>query len=220
MTHLLDILYSVPLEREYEAWICRSIEEYFTNQGSEVHIWAVSPREEVYWPADEKVLVGKKLFGLQMKKPVYKNTSQHDFGRLNWLLHSPSGQFGLVRKTPEIYYCLPTFTNRRFSRTALDHCLFWRPPCDDKNAWYDNPNARTPHKAIKGAARWGYFIEQVVSCSIGKRINSNNDLRSFSESLKQMPPTGESDDGNGSSDSDKEEGAVRLFLVDRIDADA
>ena len=86
MMHPLDVTYSTPLEREYEAWIVHGIEEYFKSFGEHVQIWAVSPSQEVHWPADESLLVGKKLIGLQMKKANYSadRILPKQFGRLNW----------------------------------------------------------------------------------------------------------------------------------------
>ncbi len=86
MKHPLDISFSIPLEREYEAWIIRGIEEYFLSLGQRVSIWAVSPLDEVNWPADESMIVGKKLIGLQLKKVNYlgDRVRPRKFGRLRW----------------------------------------------------------------------------------------------------------------------------------------
>ncbi|UHQ55803.1 hypothetical protein [Microbulbifer sp. YPW16] len=190
MMHPLDIKFSTPLEREYEAWIIQGIENYFISLGVKVAIWAVSPDEEVSWPADEKLVVGKKLVGLQLKKVEYKDNRKRpkDFGRLNWKFHNPPGQFDLVMKFPEIFYCLPTFVNREFKRQAIHHCLFWRPKQSEKrdlNAWYDNSQARTPHKSIAKAPRWGLFIEQVMGCSVGKKVKAINDAKDYVESIRE-----------------------------------
>ena len=187
MTHPLYTIYSTPLEREYEAWIVRGIEEYFISLGQRISIWAVSPMDEVNWPADEQMIVGKKLIGLQVKKVTYKcdGSVPRKFGRLNWSFHNPSGQYDLVLKFPEIYYCLPTFINRNFKDQALSHCLFWRPEAAkyDKNAWYDNPRANTPYKSIGSANRWGKFIESVIECSVGKKIQSIQEAKYYVEKL-------------------------------------
>lgn len=188
MTHPLDITFSIPLEREYEAWIIRGIEEYFLSLGQCISIWAVSPMDEVNWPADESMIIGKKLIGLQMKKVDYKNngTKPRKFGRLRWSFHNPKGQFDLVVKFPEIFYCLPTFINRDLKDQALSHCLFWRPDPKTKrnlNAWYDNSNAHTPHNSIGTADRWGKFIESIVECSIGKKIESFSEAKNYVKDL-------------------------------------
>lgn len=187
----LDIKFSNPLEREYEAWIIQGIENYFNSLGQKIAIWAVSPSDEVNWPADEHLVVGKKLIGLQLKKVTYQDDGirPKTFGRLNWTFHNPKGQFDLVMKFPEIFYCLPTFINRDYKNQAIHHCLFWRPNISVKhnqNAWYDNPNAKTPFKSISNAPRWGYFIEQIVNCSVGKKINSINDAKLYINSIREF----------------------------------
>lgn len=53
----------------------------------------------------------------------------------------------------------------------------------DKNAWYDNPNASTPYKSIGGSARWGKFVESVVECKIGHKVESPNDAKSYVSNL-------------------------------------
>jgi len=187
MAHPLDITYSIPLEREYEAWIIRGIEQYFQSIGKSIAVWAVSPVDEVNWPADESMIIGTKLIGLQMKKVDYicNGSNPRKFGRLRWSFHNPPGQYDLVSTFPEIYYCLPTFLNRNIKEEALSHCLFWRPDPSkrDLNAWYDNPQAHTPYKAIGTSARWGKFLEDIVDCSIGKKVDNLDDAKSYISSL-------------------------------------
>lgn len=187
MTHPLNVTHSTPLEREYEAWIIRGIEQYYQSIGKHIYVWAVSPMDEINWPADETLIVGKKLIGLQMKKVTYRcdGSIPRKFGRLNWSFHNPRGQYDLVLKFPEIFYCLPTFINRNLKDQALSHCLFWRPDKSkyDKNAWYDNPNALTPYNSIGTTDRWGKFIESVTECTLGKRIESISDAKNYVDNL-------------------------------------
>ena len=187
MTHPLNVTHSTPLEREYEAWIIHGIEQYYQSIGKRISVWAVSPMDEVNWPADETLIIGKKLIGLQMKKVTYKcdGSTPRKFGRLNWTFHSPSRQYDLVLKFPEIFYCLPTFINRTLKDQALSHCLFWRPDETkrDKNAWYDNPGAPTPYNSIGTADRWGKFIESVTECTVGKKIQNISDAKSYIDNL-------------------------------------
>ena len=193
--HPLQTKFSTPLEREYEAWIMQGIEDYFASFGQKVAVWAVSPNEEVCWPADQKMIIGKKLIGLQLKKVDLKINSGDElkFGRLNWRFHSPAGQYELVDKFPEIFYCLPTFINRDLKKHALHHCLFWRPSIEvDKNAWYDNKNAPTPYRSIANAARWGYFLEKIIDCTVGKKVTSFSDaevyVKAVREAMAGQPP--------------------------------
>ena len=187
--HLLDLKYSKPIEREFESWIVHGIEHYFKEIAGEVAIWSVSPMSEVHWPADEHLLVGRKLIGLQFKGVSYQPLKNrgHNFGRLNWQFGKPKGQIDLVRKFPEIYYCLPTFVNREYRSQALHHCLFWKPSLSDPRdyvAWYDNQNARTSFKSIGGSARWGRFFEDVSACKIGKLIKNVSDVQQYVSSLR------------------------------------
>lgn len=142
--------------------------------------------EEPTWPADEHLVVGTKLIGLQFKRAEIAKTStkQVSFDRLKWSFHKPAGQFALVQKRTEIFYCLPTFLNRDWRKQALHHCLFWRPgPKSDRNAWYSNANARTINKRLNTEPRWGLFIERLFSCEIGKKIESINEAQAYRDSL-------------------------------------
>lgn len=172
MTDLLKATHAHPLEREFEAWIVQGIERYFSDLGVAFAIWAVSPDIEAIWPADEKLLVGCKIVGLQFKQAKLA-AGTLGFDRLKWTLHNPTGQFALVQSTPEIYYCLPTFVNRAARSHALDHCLFWRPEAaTNYNVWYDNPAAHTPYKRVRDAMRWGHFMEALLSCTVGVRADT------------------------------------------------
>lgn len=179
----LAIRHTSPLEREYEAWIVAGIEDYFKNLGMKFAIWAVSPSVEAKWPADEKLTFGAKVVGLQFKQAKLASKTPA-FNPLKWALHQPAGQFALVQKRDEIFYCLPTFINRDYRTEALHHCLFWRPSEKiDYNAWYDNPAARTPYNKLRSEMRWGHFVELLFKCPIGKKVNSKNELDGAVQSL-------------------------------------
>ena len=85
MTHPLDHTHPLPIEREFEAWIVRGIEDYFRSLWKRVFIAAVSPQIEVNWPADEAMWINRKLIGLQFKTVYYKGPTlpSSDMGRLN-----------------------------------------------------------------------------------------------------------------------------------------
>src|SRR5687768_1404406 len=111
MSGILGTRHTRPLEREYEAWAVQGIEEYFRDLGLWAAVWAVSPRVEVTWPADEVLATGGKVVGLQFKQAKLAKKGI-DFDSLNWTLAQPPAQFGRIQSRPEIYYCLPTFINR------------------------------------------------------------------------------------------------------------
>lgn len=178
---MIDVLlpvFSKPIEREYEGWLVRGIEKYFQELGIFAVVWAVSPIIESTWPADEHFLTSGKIIGLQMKKAslCIRQNRNPDFSDLHWNLYDPKGQFELIQKKNEIYYCLPTFINRKWRDKALEHCIFWRPTTAiNYNTWYDNPRAKdNPYSKISvhpNALRWGYFYEKVMACDIGVRLS-------------------------------------------------
>jgi hypothetical protein len=189
MNNPLSATFGVPLEREFEAWITRELQDAFDLLGQGVEIWAVSPATEKVWPADAVLHFPGKVMGLQFKRP-HLATSQSfphlpDYSRLHWQLAQPPGQFPLVRARDEIFYCLPTFVNRRLYRSALHHSLFWRPgPPLDTNVWYANASARTAYNDVHTSPRWGLFVEQVLSCKVGRIIKDGEDLTAYLESLR------------------------------------
>jgi len=183
---LLQSVRSDPLEREYEGWIVEGIERYFRRAGRFALVWAVSPLAESSWPADEYLHVEGKLIGLQMKRPHISPLSGRpiDYSRLGWRLNNPPGQYGLVQAFPELFYCLPTFVNRRYRREALHHCIFWRPDdhSTEASTWYGNDNAKGLHGHISihpNAYRWGQFLEAIQICKIGRKVLSSADIDSY-----------------------------------------
>lgn len=194
---MIDVLLPVfgkPIEREYEGWLVRGIEKYFQELGIFAVVWAVSPSVESTWPADEHLYTSGKIIGLQMKKAsldIRKNYNP-DFTNLNWKLHNPKGQFELIQKKNEIYYCLTTFINRKWRDKALEHCIFWRPTIDliNYNVWYDNPRINDkPYSKISthpNALRWGYFYEKVMACDIGVRLSMGFTLHNYLSNLRNL----------------------------------
>lgn len=175
---LLDTFLSLPLEREFEGWITERILEYFESVNIQAHVWAVSPTDEKTWPADEHVWMSGKLFGLQFKRPYMADPlagqAEQDFRRLYWPLNEKPDQFLLLRKRPEIFYCLPTFTNRHWRKPSLHHCVVWRPTprAQPMTVWYDNThgNIRSWARNIERHAnsyRWGNFVERIQQCNFG-----------------------------------------------------
>jgi hypothetical protein len=170
---MLNTTITNPLEREYEGWIARGIEDHFATLGTGVHVVVISPRDESNWPADLAFdFATGKVLGLQLKRP-YVHGGVKSFDRLFWGFDDPRDQMQNVKDHPEIFYCLPTFIDREYRRVALHHCVFWRPREDQAPAkgWYGSPPAR---RARRGAAseithlskkdRWGLFFERVSSC--------------------------------------------------------
>ena len=112
-----------PLEREYEGWIIREIEDYFSAIDVTAMTHAVGYEKQ--FPADEFIKANEKIFALQFKRPNYEN------GVMSWKLKTKSNQYARVFDEPAIYYALPCFINREMSRISLNHVLFWRPEFSD-----------------------------------------------------------------------------------------
>lgn len=184
---ILTRKYANPLEREYESWIVHQIENYFKTINRQVNIWAVSPKYESIWPADEVLITGGKLIGLQFKQA--KLSSASNLNNIKWTLGNPKGQFELVQKTKEIYYVLPTFINRDWREASLHHCFFWRPKKTvNYNIWYNNidPRTTTPYNQLSldpTAYRWGEFTELLLNCDFGIKIDRNFNFSSYLSEL-------------------------------------
>src|SRR5437867_3807071 len=146
------------------------MERYFRGLSIPVDIFAVSPKDEKTWPADELVDMNGKIIGLQVKRPLLGSLeAANDFSRVHWDFSSPKEQLQRVVDHPELFYCLPTFMNRNVRDEALQHCLFWRPwDVSDHHAWYDNPHSqvKTKHAKICDVPHWGFFVEQFLACKI------------------------------------------------------
>lgn len=191
---MIDLLlprFSKPIEREYEGWLVRAIEKYFQDLGIFAVMWAVSPTFESSWPADEHLYTSGKIIGLQIKKATLSNRKNpnYDFTDLKWNLHDPRRQFELIQKRSEIYYCLPTFINRKWKDKALEHCIFWRPEKHiEYYPWYNNPRAKNNlYSSISNhpnTLRWGHFYEKVIACEIGKRLNTDYTPYNYLDNLQ------------------------------------
>ena len=193
MIKYLQTVYSNPLEREYEGWVVEGLERYFRRIGQKIIIWALSPKYEKAWPADEVSTIHGKLVGLQFKQAKMAKNNNPEFNRLHWTLGSPSGQYNNIQATKEIYYVLPTFINRHYHREALHHCLFWRPDLtiSDTQAWYDNSKATTAHNFLSNdpfAYRWGRFVELIENCDIGRKVQSVENVQEFIRKIYESYP--------------------------------
>lgn len=159
MNNLLNIKHGIPFEREYEAWIVDGIERYFQKFRRQVDIWAVSPRDEKIWPADEELSIDRKIIGLQMKRTLSSNPASipQNMQDLHWKFNNPPNQHALISKREEIYYCLPTFLNRDCKYHSLDHCVFWRPETYKaySQGWYGKQKKSRAYEDLGAEMRWG-----------------------------------------------------------------
>lgn len=181
---LLRAVSGRPLEREFEAWVIAGIERYFDAVRWPARMWAVSPKKEGKYPADERLRFPGKLVGLQFKRPdlpgLQKGRPNLDYSTLRWDLSKPPGQFALVKAHREIYYVLPTFINRDWRKAALDHCVLWRPkqPRTRRSVSYGKGKRGGAVKIDKDedSLRWGAFVERIASCQAGQCINEREGL--------------------------------------------
>ena len=168
MAYHLEQNLTLPLEREHEGWVIRGIEDYARELGLGLKVCSVSPMDENTWPADEVLMFRSKLFGLQFKR------SYLGAGEVKWEIDPSSDQYTKICAAKEIFYALPSYTNRALRRTALHHCLFWR-PCE---TCCDNPigppcitgGKQTRAKLAKcgcfAPSRWGDFVEGLYRCEL------------------------------------------------------
>jgi len=189
MSHPLHPLQTPPLEREFESWITREIQNDLDRRRIHSDIYAVSPFEEASWPADLHLGIRDKIVGLQFKRPYVDPPTARSYSRLKWSLASPAGQVAAVVLTPEIFYCLPTFINREWFRYALHHCLFWRPDLPSiSQVWYRNPAASV---SCFSSPRWGLFLEDILSCQIGRVVAQPTDIVEFMHNFRNRLLSGE-----------------------------
>lgn len=164
----------IPLEREFEGWIISNIERYFETRGIKYYIRALMQEEEKEIGADEFLYFSDsfKIFGLQFKRP-YINKNKTSWESLYWNLNNPPNQFLKVVTTPNLYYCLPAFTNRDFRKEALSHCYFWKP---NENQKKGNFYFKKEKNSIENSINWEKFIEEVFQDKIGKKFNNQIEL--------------------------------------------
>src|SRR5690606_22641217 len=150
-------------------WIISQIEEYFSNLGYFFKIFAVSPKVENIWPADEIIYLeyegNLKFFGLQFKRPNL-TTSKTDLSKVNWDF-SDSRQFSYIQNNNNIIYALPTFLNNEYKHISLEHCAFWKPKDTKYNSVfnYNEIIYDLKNKETKEAIRWGQLMELILSCN-------------------------------------------------------
>ena len=194
----LPVTQTIPIEREYEGWLTRGIEDYFRELSVPAQVFAVLPRYERTWPADEAIDVNGKVLGIQVKRPVLDHPAgPNDFARLKWSLAQPRHQLNLVFNHREILFCLPTFTNRDCRREALQHAVFLTPiDSTSSSVWYDNSRAHSYPNASE-SPRWGLVAEGFMRCSIGHQLGG----QTFGDWMRSL-------DGRGRSESEDVDSAV------------
>jgi hypothetical protein len=175
--------------------------DYLEEAGLAARIWAISPQDEHTWPADESLLLRGKIIGLQFKRPYLAALLQGElfphYNRLYWPLSHDPAQFRMVKAADEIFYCLPTFTNRLWRKESLHHCLFWRPTrkMGPTDIWYENSqNVQGWSGSIDRhytSYRWGAFFERVQQCEFGWRVDAEGPVQEYHSRLRSVIETAE-----------------------------
>ena len=167
-----------PLEREYEAWVMRGIDDYYITLNRRFATFAVSPQDEGEWPVDEAIAYRGKVIGLQFKRPKVGT-------EVYWNMLDTPGQLKKVKNRPEVFYALPAFTSREERRVALFHCYFWRP---------ERIDARTPWRRITETwirrqfrtMRWGEFTRAIDDCTAGVKRTEEQPLDKYLTDLRDF----------------------------------
>lgn len=194
MPEILNIVDAHPLEREYEAWVIRCIEEYLMALGRHYRVYACDIALERAIGADEKLDLDSKIIGIQFKRallsPVRQNQQQIDFSNLFWRLTDQGNQFTTIRNNNFVAYGLPTFINRNYRFNALHHCLFFKPRKKEATPgdyWYcHTPPQDLQHNLnfCRSSWRWGEFWEIINSCDFGTRDSSKKVISNLMEEFK------------------------------------
>lgn len=175
-----------PLEREYEAWFTRALEDYMEAQGSRYFAFSVSPHTERSWPADvATILEPGKVVGFQLKRPSLRGV-KHPLSRASvvWDISKPAHQRQLIKTRREIFYAFPTFTERHLRRVSLHHFVFWRQDerLPKRVYYHTDPKPGYPTRLGRTGERWGSLYERILACEAGIEIRERG-LPGYIESL-------------------------------------
>lgn len=166
---------AIPLEREYEAWLIRAIEDYLDEIGVPHRIVCIGPSIERGWPADIAGVVSGVVFGLQVKRPAAGPEVQ-------WPLDQPPGQFGAVKGLKDVYYALPRVRSRDQRRVVLHHTLFWRPAHSVGSTLPVSPDSLRHHELTKS---WGELVTDVRASRVGQRLGPDLSLGDYLEGVTE-----------------------------------
>jgi len=167
------VLPSVPTEASYALWLQNCIQRYFEALGFSFYSEVQSQRLEKKSPFDIYAGISKgnivKRFGLQVKRPYTNKQGMY------WNLNS--NQHTQMQKFHWIYYSLPDFLQRSYSRVACYHTLF-KDPNFPFVSQLSKPN-------IGFYYRFGSFAIAVMSCSMGQALDKSYDWANSIDILQQ-----------------------------------
>lgn len=189
----MQIFRSKPIEREYEAWLLCAIDAFLSPLGIQYDLWALTPREEQVFPADEKFRFNGKLIAFQMKRTYClcggrgtghpRHCTQDD---LYWELSSKR-QLSRIKSISYIYYVLPAFLNRRLRQSILHATCFttwfWRPHHWVTAGRLWNGLSRTRRTRLRTALgnsfTWNQLLASLCECNIGRLFRAETPVRSL-----------------------------------------
>lgn len=160
-------------ERQTEYWTSRGIEDYFLDGGYEVLAFPLTQLTEKNLPVDFVFFEEgtSKLFGLQYKA-LYANVP--DYWPIDSQQHTTLQSF-----SDWAYYCLSELKTARDHRLALHQARFI--PVTSVAPGH-LPISTRPYM------RWGGFANALQQCTVGRRIESSEDLRqALLPLMKQVP---------------------------------
>lgn len=157
------MLPSIPSEASYASWLANCLQDYFESIGFSFYHEIQSQRREVDYPFDIYANVEKgnkvKRFGLQVKRPYVSKKG------IYWKLEA--SQHSKMKNFFWIWYSFPVFLTRIYYKVALYHTLF-------KKANF--PFVTILHRHQIGAyVRFGYFSHCIEKCTIGQKLDKDND---------------------------------------------
>lgn len=160
----------IPLEREYEGWVMRGIDDSMRETGLAHTQGAVSPIDEGTWPSDEFFLTKAKLVGLQFKRP-----RQRASGMYYWRLEQL--QFQLIKQHKEIFYAFPNFSERMFRRGALYHTYFWHPGRSARKLILDE------NEIHRRSYPWGRFLRDLLACDLLEPLETRAEANRVAQNI-------------------------------------
>jgi hypothetical protein len=155
---------AVPTEDNYIDWTLSGIREYFERRGFRVETHSVGQRAEKHLPVDRLIAVGKKILGLQFKRP---NRETPPF-RFDPTPH----QHRLIAGTSWIYYCLPDFTDRTLQEVALWHCRFVPGTAPINGEFF---------------SRWGNIADRLLACTAGLELRDEDTAAELMNEIQEAP---------------------------------
>ncbi|WP_287416973.1 hypothetical protein [Oceanithermus sp.] len=178
-----------PNERQIEYWTSRAVEEYFDNEGYTTIVLPNSQHAEKHLPYDHLFAgEGIKIFGFQYKRLYPGN--QEDYWKID------INQYNQIQKYSWIYYALSEVNSIARRRNAL-HLLVIMSSIqmhgivNSTSASQQFNLNRSRIGVSKGVPyyRWGGFVQGLLSCKIGWKPSTEEELQVVFENARDIKDT-------------------------------